>query len=101
MFQAVIREMDQEFRRGFRLWKSLSVKTWRQEKLYHQRQMEAVFRAEWQDRFLEVVVDLNYLFEGGVLLYENNDRNYAWGGVLFWIRWGDEPGWRGILRHRH
>ena len=102
MFQAVIREMDEEFGRGFRRWKTwISVKTWRQRKLYHQRRWEAVCRAEWQDRFLEVVQDLNYLFEGGVLVYDIHDG--VWGGVLtlFWIRWGDEPGWRGILRHRH
>ena len=39
--------------------------------------VEAIDRAEWQDGFLEVVEDLNYLFEGGVF-YENNVN--AWDG---------------------
>ena len=66
--------------------------------LEDQRMWEAIDRAEWQDRFLEVVEDLNYLFEGGVF-YENNVN--AWDGVLSWIPWDGVPGWRGFLRHRH
>ena len=92
MFQAVIREMNKAFRRGLLLHKTVSV--WRQEMLYHQRMWEATLRAEWQDRFMEVVYELNDLFEGR-MWFEN-----AWGGYdPCWAIWGNGPGWRFFLHH--
>ena len=56
----------------------------------HKDMFQAVIRemnqAEWRDRFVEVVDDLNYLFEGGVF-YENNYWNYASALSVYLLEW--------------